>query len=290
MHLSKIFTLFASFLALVALERFCHWQTGSFSIAKATTSHLYPLSTRFSSPSSKQTALPELDQPFYFLASGAQSYVFLSKDGKTILKLFKHYHGPFSIDLLKKFPFTHKAVQKREKRMHTLFASAQIAYERLSEETGVYFTHLQKTKSLFKKIEIYDKLGIQHRLDLDQTEFVLQKRAEVAFQRFHKLFTNHQIAEASKEMKQLLVLIENRSKKGIKNKDGKIMKNYGFLGEKPVELDIGSFVVRSSRSTSLHPHKKARMKAARQLLSWIKQQYPQHFSFCKKELLDENSD
>lgn len=290
MNLSKVFYFFLSLLALAAVERFCHWQTGGFRMAKAVTSRVYPLNAPFAST---PTSLPELDQSFYFLASGVQCYVFLGEDGKTILKLFKQYHGYLSTDLLRKaFPpsFTRGALQKREKRMATLFRSARIACENLSEETGVYFTHLQKTTPFFKTIKIYDKLGIPHTLDLDQTEFILQKRAEVAGERLHRLFKNDQVAEANKEMNELLDLIENRSRKGIKNKDGKIMHNCGFLGEKPVELDIGSFVVRSSRSHSHDPHKKARVKATRQLLSWVKKQYPQHFPFCKKELLNETSD
>src|SRR5438132_613848 len=35
---------------------------------------------------------PLLDQPFHFLSSGGTSFAFLGKDGKTILKLFKHQH------------------------------------------------------------------------------------------------------------------------------------------------------------------------------------------------------
>src|ERR1700722_9090601 len=33
-----------------------------------------------------------LDQPFYFLGSGGTSFAFLGKDGKTVLKFFKHQH------------------------------------------------------------------------------------------------------------------------------------------------------------------------------------------------------
>ena len=33
-----------------------------------------------------------LDQPFFYLGKGVQCYAFISQDGTTVLKFFKHYH------------------------------------------------------------------------------------------------------------------------------------------------------------------------------------------------------
>jgi len=286
MKQSKIFNIFLSLCMLVAIERFCRWQTGGFRLSKATTSHIYP----FDCPA--QALSDGIVQPFYFLGSGVQFYAFVSEDGQTVMKLFKHHHMGLSTDLVKKLlpkSLAAPILQKRENRMHHLLKSAQIASEKLSEETGVYFTHLCKTDGLLGQITLHDKLGIAHKLDLDTTEFVLQKRAIPVFEHLHLLFQNQKIEEALSAMKNLLVMIENRSKKGIKNKDGKVLRNCGFLGETPVELDIGSFTFRS-HSTNPKPHKKAVQKGALQLLGWVKKNYPENLEQCTKTLLYENFD
>jgi len=286
MKRSKIFNIILCLFLVIAVERFCRWQTGGFLFTKATTAHVYPFS------STPQVGPSELHQTFYFLGSGVQSYAFLGEDGKTVIKLFKHHHMGLSTDLMKKLlpqAIATPILRNRENRMKHIFKSAQIAFEELPEETGVYYTHLGKTDCLLGQITLCDKIGIFHQLDLDQTEFVLQKRAEPVCERLHILFRSKKTGEAMQAMQNLLTLIENRSRKGIKNKDGKVTENCGFIRDTPIELDIGSYAYRS-RSTNPDPHKKAVLKATLQLLHWVKINYPENLQQCRKCLLDENLD
>ncbi len=285
MKRSKIYNFILACILLVAIERFCHWQTGGFRLAKATTTHLYPF---------KASPLPPpqgIYQSFSFLGSGVQFYVFVGEDQQTILKLFKHHHTGPSNDLVATlFPkrFAQTIFNKREKRMSHLLKSAQIAFQYLPKETGVFYIHLQKTDQDLGSIPLYDKIGIAHQLNLDQTEFILQKRIQPLTERLNDLFQRGQIDKALQSMDDLLLLIENRSKAGIKNKDGKILKNCGFLGDEPIEMDIGSYVLRKE-SKCPNPHQKARLKATLQLLSWVKCNYPSYLSICREKLIDENA-
>lgn len=171
--------------------------------------------------------------------------------------------------------------------MVRLFKSAQIAHELLSEETAVFYTHLSKTDDMLGTTLVYDPLGASHPLDLDKTEFILQTKVDTVEERLDHLFREERIDEAIESMNTLLSMIERRSKKGIKNKDGKITINCGFKKEQPIEIDIGSYVFRSV-STNPDPHQSARMKGTMQLLRWIKGNYPEHLHTCKRRLLDEN--
>lgn len=270
--------------SIISIERFCRLQTGGFRFHKAAVTHTYPFKQISGS-------IPtEAKQPFYYLASGVQSYVFIGKDRETILKLFKHHHfGPSSDTLKKILPqnLSRPLIKKREKRMLNLFSSAQIAYGQLQEKTGVFYLHLGKTNGKHGKISLFDKLGICYDLDLDQTEFILQRRAETAFEKLHKLFKNGQTDEAISSMKDLLHLIEQRSMQGIKNKDGNILENCGFFGRHPLEIDVGSFIHRNA-SANPQPHKKAVLRATLQLLNFVKKNYPEELPRCKRELIYEN--
>ncbi len=167
--------------------------------------------------------------------SGVQCYVFLSKDQKTVLKLFKHYHLFPGNNLLAKIavphflkPFQQKILQMRQERLQKIFKSCQFAYDYLQEETGTLFVHFHQSDC--PKITVFDKLAIQHPLDLANTEFVLQKRAEeISLKRFSK-------KEIIEKLKNLHATC---AKKGFKTKDTKI-RNYAFIGEDPVLIDIGS--------------------------------------------------
>jgi hypothetical protein len=263
---STPFKILCACLLFFAFERFCRIQTGGFRLHKASVRHSYPFTAPTAPP------LPCLDQPFYFLGSGVQFYVFEGKDGQTILKLFKHHHlGPSTDTLETLFPkgWIKKLIEKRERRMHHLLTSAKIAEEKLKSQTAVMYTHLEKTEGLLGEAKIYDKLGICHRLNLDRTEFVLQKKAEPLAPYLTRLLKEGEKEKAKASIASLLSLIEERSRLGIKNKDQKVLENCGFINDQPFELDIGSFVTRT-KSTHPNPHQKAAMRAKRQIFNWLK--------------------
>ncbi|NGX37331.1 MAG: hypothetical protein K1000chlam2_00485 [Chlamydiae bacterium] len=279
---SKIYKILLALALLVGVERFCRSQTEGFRLSKATSNYSYPFVEEIS------TCPAVLDQPFYFLGSGVQFYVFIGKDHQTVLKLFKHHHMGFSTDFLSQFlPPSHSLLKKREKRMLHLFESVKIASQKLPRQTGVIYTHLQKTDRLLGETVIHDKLHIAYPINLDKTEFVLQKLATPVYEHLDSLFREKRIEEAIASMHSLVDLIRTRSELGIKNKDGNILENCGFLDNQPIELDIGSFVLRSV-STHPNPHQKAALSATLQLLGWIKRHYPENLQECRTHLIDEN--
>lgn len=282
---SKLLLLLCLFFAI---ERFCHWQTDGFRLSKATSKHIYPYSHH--SENLPQT----LDQPFYYLGKGVQFYVFIGEDQKTILKLFKHHHAGFATDTLNVlFPkfIKNRIIRNREKRMRCIFGSARIADLDIGKETGVTYVHIGKDywKKKLTKGVLYDKIGIKHSVDFDEIDFVLQERADLVKNRLSELFDLGNIDEAINSMKKVICMVEKRSRKNVKNKDGNILENCGFIGENPVEIDIGSFIHRS-RSTHPDPHRKTAFRARLQLLTWVKKKYPQHLTQCRLELLDDSLD
>lgn len=266
----------------MALERFCYYQTGGFRLSKASTLHLYDFSSPFIEPPCN------LDQPFHYLGKGVQFYVFVGEDRQTILKLFKHHHSGLSTDNLKKvLPdwIIAPILERREKRVTHLFRSSLIALQQLSEETAILYTHLNKSDDQLGTTKIFDKLGIVHNLNLDQTEFIIQKRAKPLEEGLHELFSTNQVEEAISRMQKLAALIETRRNKGIKNKDRRILRNCGFLNDAPLEIDVGSYVY-AKKTTPLKAEKEKK-KAIWKLLNWVEDHYPEHLQQSKDGLLHE---
>ena len=169
-------------------------------------------------------------QNYHYLASGTQSYAFLSEDGRYVLKFFrmKHLLPSFS-DYLK------GRTQRRKENLTAIFNAHKLAYDELREESGLVFIHLNKTQDLQKTITIVDRLGREHLIDLDKFEFVVQERAELLFTRLKKLPP----AEAREAAAAVLALVRRRIEKGFADQDKAVSHNYGFVGDRPIHLDIG---------------------------------------------------
>lgn len=188
-----------------------------------------------------------LSQSFTFLDSGGQCYAFVSQDGKTILKLFKHHHIRMW-NFLNRITFPHllhASIQALlEKKIHQspqFFESCTIAYKHFKERSALIYLHLNKTRYFKKKLSIIDKLGITHLIDLDTTDFALQKRVELSHYKFKTLIQNHDLDSAKACIDSTIALIIERCQKGIVDRDPNMRRNIGFLGTKAVEIDLGSF-------------------------------------------------
>src|SRR5580700_10710555 len=80
-------------LTCILLKKFCYKQTDGFALYKICSSLSYCPEWEISNPLLQDSGITTLfDQPFYYLAKGAQAYVFASRDGKTVIKFFRLYH------------------------------------------------------------------------------------------------------------------------------------------------------------------------------------------------------
>lgn len=215
-------------LAFWGAERFCHDKTDGFAVQNIL-SDLAPDPRRATKEPSCFAEIEKiLTQPFTYLGSGGQCYAFLSADKKTVIKLFKHHH-------LK--PIFSSSETKRE----AFFQSCKLSFEELQEETGLIYAHLNKTRHLKRSITLIDKLGIHHSVDLDNLEFVLQKRVSLALRTVKKLVRTSQHEEAEKAVRAIVEMVAMRCEKGVQDRDNGMRRNMGFFEGKAISIDIGSF-------------------------------------------------
>lgn len=264
-------------LALFGVERFCRWKTDGFREQK-----IY--GENFDRP---PNALPNevkelLTGPYTFLGSGVQSYVFISSDGQTVLKLFKHYHMAPRTEYLKEIALPGlldglrtKAVAERAHRIDAIFESHRLAFEALREETGL--VHVQLEPSDAPWITLYDKIGVRHEIDLGRAPFALQKRAALVFESLKDQ------SDAKQKIDSLIQVIQNRWNKGICNSDPIIHRNFGFIGTQAIEIDAGSF---SKGKFPANPKKELYYETL-ELQEWLNAHNPELANYLEQKVLYE---
>jgi hypothetical protein len=245
-YVKPVSKLLLTLLACVMVKQFCYKKTDGFALYKILSSFSY--NPAWEVPSDNTEALAGvLNQPFHYLAKGAQSYVFQSEDGKYVIKFFRLYHlrPPLWLSALN-FPLPLQAyrlgkmIEKREE-LDKDFQSYRIACEEMKEETGLLYLHLNKTSHLKKMLTLYDKIGVVYHLDLDQMEFLVQKRADLVYPAIDALAKNEGAEAAKEAITSLVDLLVSRSEKGIFDKDPDLNTNFGFIGRTPIQIDIGRF-------------------------------------------------
>lgn len=257
-------------LLFVAVERFCHKQTRGFSLLKIASDS--PLACEELSLDQKTALDAVFNQPFSFLNSGGQCYAFLSEDRKTIIKFFKQHHIRIwnrlsSIPLPQMFqPYLKRLLDKKTHQSPQFFESCRIAYEDFKERSGLIYLHVHKTQCFKKKLQIIDKLGIAHHIDLDSTDFALQKRVELCHSKFKTLIQENNIAAAKQCVDSIIDLIVERSQKGIMDRDFNTRTNIGFLDNQAIEIDLGSF---TKEEKGKNPDREELMKRTEKFHKWL---------------------
>lgn len=186
-------------------------------------------------PPAQQEQLQELlRQKFHFLSSGYQSYAFISEDEKTIIKFFRMKRLTSSLT----DPFFHpKKVKEHKKNLEAIFNAYKLAYEEMREDAGLLYIHLNQSNDLKTRITISDYSGKEQKIDLDGIYFIVQERAEPLFNHLHALLGDQE--KFSLAINSFIDLVKRRLSKGIADADKGISENYGFIGDRPIQFDIG---------------------------------------------------
>jgi len=173
-----------------------------------------------------------LQRPFTYLSKGAQSYVFLSADGKYVLKLFRYDTCRFPFGRLTAEKICHLAHVKprhyvpAEEKIPFTFNSCMLAYRLAQKQTGLAYIHLNPKEGL-PVLNLVDRLGRSHKIDPAHYRFALQRKAEC--------FDCHNIES-------LRQLLNELSSIGLLNTDPKLRRNFGYLDGHVVVIDFGNFI------------------------------------------------
>lgn len=214
----------------IAVERFCYFQTGTFSLSKMVHEAAPP------SPASTNSPI-ELQQPLRFLGAGKQFFAFETEDGEYVVKFMKWSRrrplipqGSYLEKWVKRTPLQ-KYMDGRKKLATNLQNSCLLALQTLPHESQLI------TARPVQQFTLIDKLGIIHTVPSRVTHYYVQRKASS--------FTDHlekHPAEAASLLRSYIHTVATQCRHGVANLDPVVDRNYGVVDGHVILLDIGSLL------------------------------------------------
>lgn len=284
-------------IVVYGLVRLYYFTSAGFTIGNIT--YELPFNSRWEiSPLAfdKMNALQKvLEQNFYYLGKGCQSYVFESADGNYVLKFIKYqrFRPQPWLEYLTFLPSMDRYLQnklkvKREK-LESVFTSWKIAYEALSKETGVFYIHLNKSSNLNRKLVIVDKLGLKHSLNIDNYEFLIQRKAAMLCPTINKWMAEGDVKSSQELITSLLNRIISEYERDYADNDHALMQNTGVLDKQPVHVDVGQFV-KNTRVRNNTVRNQELFNKTWKFRKWLEKHHPvlaNHLVMLLKDLIGE---
>lgn len=200
-------------------------------------------------PSYPMPDLTELaKQPFHYIGHGAQAIAFVSEDHNYVLKFFlvRSMHGKKRYPIPKPTHWIPSHRRKRHERRKKIYRRSLFrtmkhyiaAFELLKEKTGLIALHLKASDEALPTVRLFDAAQKEHYIDLNRASFVLQKKALLVKEKLSQLSST----EKSKAIRMLEEFFEARARAGFIDVERSFMieANYGFLGDAPIQLDVGN--------------------------------------------------
>ncbi len=228
------------------------------------------------------------EQPFYYLSSGQQCYAFISKDQKYVLKFFK-MHKLIPKTWIQDFPSSlfrnarFNDVQKKKYVLESTFAGIKVAFDYLKDQSALIYIHLNKTKHLKKRVQVFDKLGVRFDIDLDSKEFIVDATAELLYPRLLRLSELKDEEKIRQSVLSLFDLIATRCQRGFADQELVIWNNYGFIGDCAVLIDCGKLFADSEIVYS-HNYKREIVNVCEAINDWAQKNCPMVSPILQKEL------
>jgi len=233
-----------------------------------------------------------LSQDFTYLGKGCQSYVFLSEDGEHVIKFLKYqrFRPQFYFYWLSFIPAVENSLnyrlKKKKFKRENLFRSWRTAFDNLPEETGLVYVHLNKTSHLDKQLTIYDKVGLKYTLNIDDMEFLIQKKATMICPMLDTMMAEGKEKEAKTILSELIQMVTSEYHRGFADNDHALMQNTGVYHGKPIHVDVGQFVKDDAmRDPSLYYQEL--FNKTWKFRVWLKEKHPDLLAHIDQELLNE---
>lgn len=216
-----------------------------------------------------------LCQKFTFLARGSQAFAFISEDKQYVLKLFKqHKWRPGNILGYIPLPFNpyYKSYLSKQQKQYDVLHSCKTALTHVKEDTGVLYAHLNPTPVLTPPVTLIDKHGKSWTIDLSNSCFLLQKKADLFYEHIQDLMSQSLIEDAKYAITSTIKLIDRFIDLGVYENNAILRKNFGFINNEAMQFDIGKF---KFDNTEKHVDKREIRILTKNFRRWIGTHYPE---------------
>lgn len=277
--------------SLYGLGRLYFEKTGGFQISNISSDFAFnpEWEVRPLTQSENQELAIALNQPYRYLGKGCQAYVFSSEDNRYVIKFFKYQRFRLQpwLNYFPPLPAVEKYRQEKLaikwKKLDGFVKSWKIVCDHLKEEAGLVYVHLNKTDHLKTSLEIYDKIGIKHVVDLDKMEFCVQRKAEMLSQKLLELKKEQNLPGAIALIDKLLNKILLEYSRGVGDNDHALMQNTGVVDGEPIHIDVGQFI-KDEKFLKPEVVKQEFFTKTYRFKLWVKEHYPELFAHLEARL------
>lgn len=226
-----------------------------------------------------------LQQPFTYLETGGQVFVFASADDKYVLKLFRADRllpAWWTVYVPNIPPFiSWKAHHnlKREAKLQKALWGHYLAYTQLKEESGLIALQLTSVDPSLsppsRRLQLVTKQGFSHSLELNDTLFILQKKGETLSARITRFLDAKNFIRVQETLYQIASLYRKEHALGILDTDHGVMHNMGFVNDNPIHIDLGCLILDDKVKEPLHASLE-REHVSKKIIAWLDQYYPNY--------------
>lgn len=227
-----------------------------------------------------ETVKKILNQPFYYLGSGNQSFAFESEDHQYVIKIMK-LHSLYGLNLtewLPSFPFFQKIKDEirhtRAKKIERFMKGFEVANKYDPLHCGLLYVHLSSTTQLQTQIHLKDKRSKSHYINLDSIIFAIQEKGIPTGEVLSDLLEKGDVEGAKSKLKSLFNMFADEFQKGIYDADHNVIHNTGFHGNKPFRIDFGKVKLESSLKDPKTRFQELNKIASERIDKWLAKHYP----------------
>ena len=216
---------------------------------------------------------PIFNQPFTFFdytAPGDQHGaldLFISEDGRYVIKIFlprdPHLTSYQRLPLIRTLTAYRKQLKEQKRRYY----GCVTAYSLMPKACGLLYYHLAPSPGLFNRtVTLIDKEGAKRALDLDQDNYILQRKAVVASAYLKECMAQERLDKAKRGVADLLAFILCFQRQGVMIPDLMVHRNFGFIDEKVIRLDVEYLCFRAKPNKRDERHMKSHLALFR---AWL---------------------
>lgn len=221
----------------------------------------------------KADMLEILSQPFVYLTEGLQTFVYLSKDKKYILKTLKNLEQSkrqFEEWGLDPKNITNVLIENSEK-------SYVLAFNKLKSQTALLDVHISDEPLSVKNLVLGNK-----EYDAQTLQFILQEKVELVRDRLNRLKNENKITECKKVIDDIIELISFIWGKDITEDTFNWDHNYGYTkAGNLAQIDVGTFWIgRESIQNEISKRKLLNSISSKKLGV----DFPEIYTYYKKEI------
>lgn len=187
----------------------------------------------------KQEVSKILSQTFRFCGQGSKSKAYASQDGQYVIKLFirnRFVSKKFNrIPLLRDYANQRKALKVHYERAF----GPMNAYQFIPNETGMLYYQFYKSRNLFpQSFQVIEKDGSISEIDLNHTEFLIQKKAILVSDYLQMHLDNGDYQKVKSGISKLFRMTKMLSDQGIILICLQFLDNFGFIEDEPIRIDV----------------------------------------------------